>query len=597
MLKKKVIPLFIGILFLIPVFADAQPASPTFTLSVSDDTTTVYSPWNIGFSGATVTSQSNGSALVTIASGSGTPGGSATQIQYNNSGAFGGISTTAVSAGGNVGIGTTTLVTNAKMTIAGNGTTTNANTQWQDSGGNAKVTILDNGNLGIGSISPSQLLDVNGTAKSTGAIIGTLNGILKGTSGTVGTATSGTDYAPATSGTSILKGNGSGGFSNAISGTDYAPATSGTNMLFGNGSGGFTNVTTSAASGRSVGIGTTSLATNATATIAGGGASTNINTQWQTNAGAAKVTILDNGNVGIGSTAPEQALIVSGTANATTLTESNNAVPNATDNLSFFSSTTSAQLAGVLSDETGSGVSVFGTTPTFTTNITDPLVIGGSAAGSSLTLKSTSGVGTTDTIIFQVGNNGATEAARFNTSGYLGIGTTVPLGKVDIVGIGTTSSSAALKILDSSKAIKTVFLDNGNVGIGSTAPAQVLDVNGAGQFTGSGNSYLNATAGNVGIGTSVPSTLLEVGVQKFNVLSGGNVGIGSTNPGDRLDIGTGKIVSHATTGILSKKTAANQACNTTCSAGGCMFGEDTGVLGTLLDCADATADVCFCLTP
>jgi len=48
-------------------------------------------------------------------------------------------------------------------------------------------------------------------------------------------------YAPVTSGTSILKGNGSGGFSNAVSGTDYAPATSGTSILKGNGSGGFSN--------------------------------------------------------------------------------------------------------------------------------------------------------------------------------------------------------------------------------------------------------------------------------------------------------------------------------------------------------------------
>jgi hypothetical protein len=49
-------------------------------------------------------------------------------------------------------------------------------------------------------------------------------GILKGTSGVLSAAVSGTDYAPATSGTSILKGNGSGGFSNASAGTDYQAA-------------------------------------------------------------------------------------------------------------------------------------------------------------------------------------------------------------------------------------------------------------------------------------------------------------------------------------------------------------------------------------
>ena len=70
-----------------------------------------------------------------------------------------------------------------------------------------------------------------------------LTGLLKAASGVVSTATSGTDYAPATSGTSILKGNGAGGFSNAASGTDYAPATSGTTILKGNGSGGFSSTT------------------------------------------------------------------------------------------------------------------------------------------------------------------------------------------------------------------------------------------------------------------------------------------------------------------------------------------------------------------
>jgi hypothetical protein len=40
-----------------------------------------------------------------------------------------------------------------------------------------------------------------------------------------------------------------------------------------------------------------------------------------------------------------------------------------TNNLSVFGSTTSAQLRGVLSDETGVGVAVFGTSPTFTTSV------------------------------------------------------------------------------------------------------------------------------------------------------------------------------------------------------------------------------------
>lgn len=67
------------------------------------------------------------------------------------------------------------------------------------------------------------------------------SGIAKITSGVLGTATSGTDYCPATSGSAILKGNGAGGTTSAVSGTDYAPATSGSSILKGNGAGGTTS--------------------------------------------------------------------------------------------------------------------------------------------------------------------------------------------------------------------------------------------------------------------------------------------------------------------------------------------------------------------
>jgi hypothetical protein len=70
-----------------------------------------------------------------------------------------------------------------------------------------------------------------------------VTGVLKGNGTAISAAAAGTDYAPATSGSAILKGNGGGGFASAASGTDYAPATSGSSILSGNGSGGFGSVT------------------------------------------------------------------------------------------------------------------------------------------------------------------------------------------------------------------------------------------------------------------------------------------------------------------------------------------------------------------
>src|SRR3990167_177461 len=66
----------------------------------------------------------------------------------------------------------------------------------------------------------------------------------------------------------------------------------------------------------------------------------------------------------------------------------------------------------------GVGVApAYSSSPTISTSITCPLFIGGTAVGSSLILRSTSGVGTTDSIIFQVGNNGATERMKIDLAG------------------------------------------------------------------------------------------------------------------------------------------------------------------------------------
>lgn len=59
-------------------------------------------------------------------------------------------------------------------------------------------------------------------SSTTGKVIkrASLTGLVKATSGVASAAVSGTDYAPATSGSSVLKANGSGGFSSAVAGTD-----------------------------------------------------------------------------------------------------------------------------------------------------------------------------------------------------------------------------------------------------------------------------------------------------------------------------------------------------------------------------------------
>jgi hypothetical protein len=64
------------------------------------------------------------------------------------------------------------------------------------------------------------------------------------------------------------------------------------------------------------------------------------------------------------------------------------------------------------------------TTSVGSTSMTVPLVIGGTAASSTLTLESTSGTGTSDSIIFKTGSQST--RMTIDTSGNVGIGTTSP---------------------------------------------------------------------------------------------------------------------------------------------------------------------------
>jgi hypothetical protein len=86
-----------------------------------------------------------------------------------------------------------------------------------------------------------------------------------GLNGTVANPTTAPAITLSTTVTGLLKGDGTA-ISAATSGTDYAPATSGTGILYGNGTGGFSNVT--------VGSGLTFISGTLAATGGGGGSGT-----------------------------------------------------------------------------------------------------------------------------------------------------------------------------------------------------------------------------------------------------------------------------------------------------------------------------------
>ena len=133
------------------------------------------------------------------------------------------------------------------------------------------------------------------------------------------------------------------------------------------------------------------------------------------------------------------------------------------------------------------------------TSVVNPLLIGGSGTTQTLTYKTTTGVGASGADhIFQVGNNGATEAMRILNSGNVGIANVSPSEKLDVTGntvvsgsvgvggaVSSTSRFSVIRNTESSnffEGVKTGFTDK--VSLGS-----YYDVNGSVAYWGN-NFYI-----------------------------------------------------------------------------------------------------------
>ena len=246
--------------------------------------------------------------------------------------------------------------------------------------------------------------------------------------------------------------------------------------------------------------------------------------------------------------------------------------------------TTSANWAGLVSDETGTGVWVFGTSPTFTTDITSPLVIGGTATTSDLSLKTTSGVGETGADMhFLVGDNGATEAMTILNNGNVGIGTATPVGPLEIVAAspGGNIGGFASGMLHVRGDGAAEFSNSVITGHNSYAGNTQLWYLGSGSFTNDDVAFINRqnanlvlstnnigrmtidAGGNVGIGTDAPTSKVEV-VSTLNVLADlaveENYHFKVRNPNNTIGEGIG--ISFGMSGTGSQQTAAIVASRT-----------------------------------
>jgi len=183
-----------------------------------------------------------------------------------------------------------------------------------------------------------------------------------------------------------------------------------------------------------------------------------------------------------------------------------------TDTLAVHAATTSAQLAGVISDETGSGALVFANTPTLVTPVL------GSATGTSVALTVASGT----TVPLTIQNNGTGNS--FVVNDVASDTTPFVIDNSGLVGIGTSTTSSRQLTVDGNTAIwgsmplrlgegsNTYYYDMGR---DSTTGSFIINGNQSGAnaivFQQAGTARMTIdTAGNVGIGTASPSYTLDV---------------------------------------------------------------------------------------
>jgi hypothetical protein len=184
----------------------------------------------------------------------------------------------------------------------------------------------------------------------------------------------------------------------------------------------------------------------------------------------AKVTVLDNGNVGIGTSVPQYKLHVSLEDAAT-----NNKSP-----VLVLEHTT-----------TGTAANGMGSSILFMAEQANGTSWGMSTINSIYT--DATAIDTALTFETRLGGDLLWERMRISANGNVGIGTTAQTARLDLVGSGTTSATAALVIRDSALAAKVTVLDNGNIGIGTTAPASILDVQSAITATSNQTSAVSVT--------------------------------------------------------------------------------------------------------
>jgi hypothetical protein len=244
-------------------------------------------------------------------------------------------------------------------------------------------------------------------------------------------------------------------------------------------------------------------------------------------------TVLQNGNVGIGTSSPIASLSLTGTGGIDPVAISSSSGSNLfkiTQNSAVTFGTQLVSYQGV----TGSQIS-------------HDYQVGSSFAGGSYRVAVNTGAGQTYFILY--GSSLTNQFAIDGANNRTGIGSSSPSTRLAVQGAGT---SDPFDVSSSSMASYFRVTSTGNIGIGTTSPVSTLSLTG--------------TAG-VNPVTIASST----GASLFTILQNGNVGIGTSSPTSPLYVKTGSsdsaVFESACSGCSRGITVYNNTSQDNSSAG------------------------------